>query len=123
MARCREMKSSISGRRPTKAVDMRHSALSLIPIVSMGAAVGLPSHALAGEPVAIVEEAPEHTGVTFMDYLDAGRAFDLGPGETLVIDYLKSCLRETIVGGKVVVGFEQSAIKGGSISRDKFDCS
>jgi hypothetical protein len=120
------MKSSISGRRPTEQGDMRRSALSIGPIVSVGAhvlAVGLSSHVLAGEPVAIVEEAPAHTGVTFMDYLDAGHAFDLGPGETLVIDYLKSCLRETIVGGKVVVGFEQSAVKGGSISRDEFDCS
>lgn len=105
---------------------MRCPGFCLIPIVSMSAhavAVGLSSPVSAAEPVAIVEQAPEHTGVTFMDYLNAGHAFDLGPHDTLIIDYLKSCLRETIVGGKVVVGFEQSAVKGGSISRDEFDCS
>ena len=70
-----------------------------------------------------MEEAPERTGVVFMDYLDAGHAFELAPDEKLVVNYLKSCLRETILGGRVVIGFEKSAVKGGQISRDELDCS
>lgn len=81
------------------------------------------SPAWAGEPVAIVEEAPEHTGVAFMDYLDAGAAFELAPAEKLIVSYLKSCRRETITGGRVIIGFEKSAVKGGQISRDEVDCS
>lgn len=85
--------------------------------------MGLSLPALAGEPVAIVEEAPEHTGLFLMDYLEAGHAFELAPDEKLVVSYLKSCLRETITGGRIVVGFEKSAVKGGAVERDKVDCS
>lgn len=88
---------------------------------AMALAVSAPGR--AAEPVAIVEEAPEHTGVLFMDYLAAGHAFELAPQEKLVVNYLKSCLRETIVGGRIVIGFEKSAVKGGQISRDELDCS
>lgn len=86
-------------------------------------AVGLAPSAPAGEPVAIVEEAPARTGVVFMDYLEAGHAFELAPAEKLIVNYLKSCLRETIVGGQVVIGFEKSALEGGQISREEIDCS
>jgi hypothetical protein len=103
---------------------MARSAVAFMVVSgAVAVATGLPGQASAAEPVAIVEQAPERTGVAFMDYLDAGHAFELTPDETLIVDYLKSCVRETIVGGKVVIGFEKSAVKGGSISRDEFDCS
>jgi len=105
---------------------MLRSAFTLMAMVSIGAlalAAGLSAPGSAAEPVAIVEQAPERTGVVFMDYLDAGHAFELAPEETLIIDYLKSCLRETIIGARVVIGFEKSAVKGGSVSRAEFDCS
>lgn len=101
---------------------MTHSAFfTSTAVVTL--AVGLSLPALAGEPVAIVEEAPEHTGLFVMDYLEAGHAFELAPDEKLVLSYLKSCQRETITGGRVVVGFEKSAVKGGAVSREEVDCS
>src|SRR5437588_12458930 len=52
--------------------------------------------------VALVEEIGEpRPGVQFMDYLTSGQMIPLHAGERLVIDYLRSCMRETIVGGVV----------------------
>jgi hypothetical protein len=103
-----------------------HRSIFIAPLsllVAVVALAGQSSPGRAADPVAIVEEAPEHTGVVFMDYLDAGYAFELAPGEKFVVNYLKSCLRETIIGGRVVIGFEKSAVKGGQINRDELDCS
>ncbi len=80
--------------------------------------------ALAAEPVAIVEDAKgRNLGVDFMDYLEAGRVVQLGPDDELVVGYLASCWRETIKGGTVTVGAEQSSIAGGSLRREKVACA
>lgn len=101
--------------------------MSRFPFASFLACVtlafGCAPQARAGEPVAIVEEAPERTGVFFMDYLEAGAAFELASDEKLIISYLKSCQRETITGGRIIVGFEKSAVKGGALAREEIDCS
>lgn len=99
----------------------RSAFITLFAVITLMTRLSVP--ASAGEPVAIVEEAPEHTGVLFMDYLDAGYAFELAPAEKLIVSYLKSCQRETITGGRVLIGFEKSTVKGGSIDRDEVDCS
>lgn len=99
---------------------LRSAIIASAAVASVTTAAYSPARA---EPVAIVEEAPAHTGLLFMDYLDAGTAFELAPAEKLVVSYLKSCLRETIIGGRVLVGFEKSSVKGGEISRDEYDCS
>jgi hypothetical protein len=79
--------------------------------------------AAAVEPVALVEDVSgTSAGVESMDYLAAGREIRLGARDRLVVDYLRSCWRETISGGTVTIGTEQSAIKGGTISRDKIEC-
>ena len=46
----------------------------------------------------------------------------LPPRTTLVIGYLKSCAHETITGGKVVIGAEQSTIDGGQLLRETVEC-
>ncbi|MBK1868399.1 hypothetical protein [Taklimakanibacter albus] len=101
--------------------------MSRFPLASLFAFVtlvmGFSPQVQAGEPVAIVEEAPERTGVFLMDYLEAGTAFELASDEKLVISYLKSCQRETITGGRVIVGFEKSTVKGGALQREEIDCS
>jgi hypothetical protein len=77
----------------------------------------------AGEPAAIVEEAPQRTGLQIMDYLETGRTITLLEDDTLVIGYLESCIREVIVGGTVTIGFEQSALDGSKVNRRKVNCS
>jgi hypothetical protein len=78
--------------------------------------------ALAADPAAIVEDAKGKLDVDFMDYVEAGRVVKLGAGDELVLSYLRSCWRETIKGGTVTVGTEQSTIVGGTIRREKMTC-
>src|SRR6202166_2646978 len=79
--------------------------------------------ALAGEPVAVVEDVSgKASGLEFMDYVDSGKVIKLEPRDRIVLDYLKSCWRETITGGTVTVGDEQSEIAGGEVVRAKIAC-
>jgi hypothetical protein len=79
--------------------------------------------AAAADPVALVEDVSgTAAGVEVMDYLAAGQTIKLSAKGRLVVDYLRSCWRETISGGTVTIGAEQSTIKGGIVSRDKIEC-
>ncbi len=85
--------------------------------------IALATPALADNPVAMVEAvtgAPP--GVAIMDYLAAGKVIKLGATDGLVVDYFRSCLRETIRGGTVTIGADQSSVAGGAISSEKVDC-
>ena len=77
----------------------------------------------AEAPVALVEDVTgKPPGIEFMDYVEPGRIIALGPQDTMVLGYIKSCWRETIKGGTVTVGAEQSDVKGGAVERAKVAC-
>ena len=79
--------------------------------------------ATAQTPAAIVEDASGSTpGVEFMDYVPQGKVIKLGSAGKLVLGYLKSCWRETISGGTVTIGAEQSDVQGGTTERSKVVC-
>ena len=79
--------------------------------------------ASAQSPAAVVEEIQGSVpGVQFMDYVDPGQVIRLGAHDRIVLGYLKSCWRETISGGTVTVGAEQSEVAGGEVARDKVAC-
>jgi hypothetical protein len=79
--------------------------------------------AAAQSPAAVVEElAGSLPGVQFMDYVDPGQVIRLGAHDRIVLGYLKSCWRETISGGTVTVGTEQSEVAGGEVARAKVAC-
>lgn len=89
----------------------------------LAAALALATPSVAGDPVALVEEvsgAP--AGVALLDYLPTGKVIDLTGGGRLVVDYLQSCMRETISGGTVTIGIEHSLITGGAVQRQKVEC-
>lgn len=92
----------------------------------IGAAIGLfglAASAAAQTPVAIVEDVQGKVdGVEFMDYVVPGKVIKLGPKATVVLGYMKSCWRETITGGVVIVGPEQSSVQAGEIQRIKVPC-
>jgi hypothetical protein len=82
-----------------------------------------PAQAFAQAPAAIVEDADgAPSEVETMSYLESGKAIDLGKNGRLVISYLNSCVRETIHGGLVVIGNEQSDTKSAQVEREKLAC-
>jgi hypothetical protein len=77
----------------------------------------------AAEPAAIVEDVQGTVkDVQPFDYLAAGTQILLPPSATLVIGYLKSCAHETITGGKIVIGTDQSRVDGGQVLRETVEC-
>lgn len=79
--------------------------------------------ARAQAPAAVVEDVDSKSaGVEFMDYVAAGKTIRLGSSDTLVLGYMHSCWRETITGGTVTVGNEQSAVAGGKVKREHVSC-
>jgi hypothetical protein len=74
-------------------------------------------------PTALVEDVQGATAdIEFMDYVGSGQVIKLQPGDVLVLSYLKSCEHETITGGTVIVGAEQSDVRDGLIVRTKVPC-
>jgi hypothetical protein len=87
--------------------------------------VGMAAATSAGAqtPSAIVEEVAGHPpGVEFMDYVEPGKVIQLGPGDSIVLSYLVSCVRETIRDGAVRVGVDHSEAISAHIERTQVDC-
>jgi hypothetical protein len=80
--------------------------------------------ALASGPVAaLVEDVTgASAGVEFMDYVETGKIIRLNPQDSIVLSYLVSCVRETITGGVVTVGREQSEVQSGKVERISTAC-
>jgi hypothetical protein len=75
------------------------------------------------EDAALVEEVSGTAlGIRFMDYLATGQVVKLGTGDRLILDYLRSCTRETITGGTVKVGTSESIVTGGAVQRERVEC-
>ena len=96
-------------------------AILLFCLLALFAAALTPAR--AGELVAIVEDSEGDTGdVQLFDMVEAGTVITLGSGGRLVLGYLRSCWRETIAGGEVTVGVEQSVVKRGRVFRERVEC-
>jgi hypothetical protein len=75
-------------------------------------------------PAALVEDvSPGVTGLEAFDYVPAGKQIQLGSAGKLVLGYLASCVEETILGGAVTVGAEQSTVAGGAVQRKTIACA
>jgi hypothetical protein len=85
--------------------------------------LGFMASAKAQAPVAVVEEVKGNpSGVEFMDYVAPGKVIKLGAKDSIVLGYMTSCWRETITGGTVLVGDEQSLVHDSELERVKVDC-
>jgi hypothetical protein len=101
----------------TKVKTMRRTFLLSVCLL------GLAVPAAAQAPVAVVEDVKgKVAGVEFMDYVAPGKVIKLGPKDSIVLGYMKSCWRETITGGTVVIGEEASLVHGGRIERGAVGC-
>ncbi|HKX07137.1 MAG TPA: hypothetical protein VJN67_03055 [Stellaceae bacterium] len=99
-------------------------------ILGLAAAMALPgalaqaAWAQAAAPAALVEDVSAGVkGVEAFDYVSAGKQIQLGSGGKLVLGYLASCQEETIAGGIVTVGTDQSSVSGGSVDRKTVACA
>lgn len=92
--------------------------------VLLGTMIALAGAATAAErPSALVESISiPIKGVEAMDYLTPGMVVELGPSAVLVIDYLASCVRETITGGTATIGAAQSTVDKGKVTRRRVEC-
>jgi hypothetical protein len=103
-------------------------ALRMLVAAASAAMLAMATEATAHLPVplvptALVEDVSSATAdVEFMDYVGNGQTIKLAPGDVLVLSYLKSCQHETITGGTVVVGAEQSDVQDGHVVRAKVPC-
>jgi hypothetical protein len=93
-------------------------------ILAAAAAVAIPSSSVAASiGVALVENFTGiSAGVEVMQYLQTGRTIRLGPHDTIVLTYLNSCIQETITGGSVTIGIDQSEVKTGEVKRTRLNC-
>lgn len=106
-------------RIPT--VDLRFLSLAFVPCFL---AVVSPSGAAEPAPTAIIEEVgPGVEGVQVLEYLAPGRAIRLGDAGEIVIGYLASCVRETVTGGTVTVGADESRVERGTVVRERVQCN
>jgi hypothetical protein len=77
----------------------------------------------AADPVALVEDVSgSPPGIQPMDYLAVATVIHLEAKDGVIIDYLHSCVRETIEGGQVTIGTDQSVVAGGSLKRETVEC-
>ena len=91
--------------------------------LAIAGAVMATSAASAASTVALIEELSGNpAALEVMDYLETGQVIRLGARETLVLSYFNSCTRETITGGTVTVGTEQSKVVSGKVERTKVRC-
>ena len=92
-------------------------------LVAASLLVVIPPASWSAEPAAIVEEiVAGPAGLQPMDFVSPGRILDLGRSGRLVLGYLASCERETIVGGVVTVGATRSTVAGGKVTRERVEC-
>ena len=83
--------------------------------------VALAPQAMAQRPVALVEDVSNGVkGVDVLDYVTEGQTIALGAGQKVVLSYLGSCRRETVTGGTLTVGAQQSQVNGGQVSSEAF---
>ena len=95
----------------------------MIRSAALLAAVIIALPAAAQGPVAVVEDVTgQSAGVGFMDYVDAGKVLRLGARDSIVLNYMKSCVREKITGGTITVGKEHSDVRSGMVQRSTVAC-
>lgn len=83
--------------------------------------LGLPAY--ADEPMILVESVSAPLpDVSPMTYINTGATIDLGQSTVLVLDYLNSCVRETITGGIVHVSVPISQVDNGSFKNARLAC-
>ena len=111
------------GRRGAIGGSVMRGILGLAVVALLGA-LAQGAWAQVAAPTALVEDVSAGVkGVDAFDYVPAGKQIELGSAGKLVLGYLTSCQEETITGGTVTVGSDQSTVAGGSVERKTVACA
>lgn len=104
---------------------MPHALLRGILVASLAVAGGAASPSLAAASgAAIIEDlAGSVPGLEVFDYVQTGQTIKLPAGAMLTLGYVKSCSREVIKGGTIVVGDAGSTVTGGELKKEQLKCS
>jgi hypothetical protein len=90
--------------------------------IALACALALPARAEEATSAMVESLSKPVAGLAEMDYLAPGRTVALPPDGVLVLDYLASCTRETITGGTVHVGPQESTVEHGRLTRRRMEC-
>lgn len=92
---------------------------NIIPLCAVTGGLILAAGSAWAAPRVAIVEAGQAADAGLMEFalLTEETEFKLAPGETITIGYFASCISETITGGTVVVGAEQSMVTGGEVTR------
>jgi hypothetical protein len=112
------MASNSSGRFPF----LGRTAGQLRLAFAVAAAMIVASAAFADPIEVALVESSNSPSIEDMDYLRAGQIFRLAPHETIVLSYMSSCMKETITGGTVIIGVNQSEVRSGNVRRQAGSC-
>ena len=78
---------------------------------------------LKAAPVAVVEAInAADSGISLFDFLEPGDSIELGSPGDITLSYLTSCTTESIKGGRVTIGENQSQTDSAEISRTVSSC-
>jgi hypothetical protein len=80
--------------------------------------------AFAGDAVALIEglTSPSQR-VELMAYAHVGQVIHLNADQTMVLSYRDTCIRETITGGTITIGTEQSEVRSAAkLERTQNNC-
>jgi hypothetical protein len=109
-------KSRALSRFPAKTIGQA----GLATLAFAGALAVIP--AAAGEPVALLERITSYYQRSeLMSYAYVGQVIRLSPDQTMELSY--SCTRETITGGTITIGTEQSEVQSGQVRRIQGTCT
>ena len=104
----------------TKSRALFHIGLATLAFA--GALAVIP--ASAGDPIALVESVTSHSQrMELMTYAHVGQVIRLSPDQTMVLSYSDSCVQETVTGGTITVGTEQSEVRSGQVERAQGYCA
>jgi hypothetical protein len=108
----------------SRSLTSENRTMKIIRLLMLiGVAFAFAAPAAAQPPAAVVEDiSGSQSGVGFMDYVEPGKVIRLGPSDSMVLSYLKSCVREKITGGTVTVGGERSDVQAGTVERTTVEC-
>jgi hypothetical protein len=84
----------------------------------------LPAQAQTKQAAVVEDLTGKVAGIDAFDFLSVGQTLTLPAGAKLVLGYMQSCMRETIIGpGSVSIGEAGSQVTGAKLQQEQLKCA